>query len=171
VTAKEAFLDKLSAAAALKSSSIQEIPMVAKLSQLLMLSAFLAGCTAGVDVNRESLAKCPKLYSGFDVTLDWEVQRTETATVIARLVKNCRYVGMDGIEVWVTLLDGSGQAGARGVGYVIPHLVRQGEIVPFALLPPALAPGTPVRFTYRYQGNEGGGVNWMQSFRETLPAG
>lgn len=111
-------------------------------------------------------------YSQFDLTLAWEVKTAGNETVVEGVVTNNRYAFMDGIEVWIAVLDGSGKATARSVCYVMPHQVRQNESVPFAVnLPLHVEPGAVLKFTYKYQGTDGGegGVNWVQSFEWTMP--
>jgi hypothetical protein len=85
---------------------------------------------------------------------------------------------MDNVEIWVAALDAKGKPIARSVSYVIPHMLQQGEVTPFTVrLPVAVAPGSKLRFTYKYTGveaasSEGGGDigDWMQTFYTVVSA-
>jgi hypothetical protein len=138
-----------------------------------LLTAFRGGRTAHSEVNRDRLAGFPQHYSQFDMALAWEVTTAGKETVVDGVVKNLRYAVMDGIEVWIAVIDAAGKAGVRSVCYVIPRQIKLDEVAPFCVkLPVLVEAGTLLQFTYKYQGTDGGegGVNWMQSFESAVPA-
>lgn len=93
-------------------------------------------------------------------------------TVVEGVAKNLRYAYMEGIEIWVTAVDAAGKTRARNVCFVIPSQGKQDGIFPFDIkLPIPLEPGMVLKFTYKYNGSDGGdgGVNWMQSFEWAVP--
>lgn len=139
---------------------------------LFLLTIFKSVSATPIDVNREKLAGLPQHYSQFDMTLAWEVKAAGQETIVEGVLKNLRYAFMEGIEIWIAVVDAAGKAGARSVCYVIPNRLRQDEVAPFCLkLPILVEAGTRLQFTYKYQGSDGGegGVNWMQSFESAVP--
>ncbi|WP_224960777.1 hypothetical protein [Geomonas subterranea] len=102
----------------------------------------------------------------------WEVKQAGMETVVEGVAKNLRYAFMEGIEIWVAAVDAAGKTRGRNVCFVIPRQVRQDEIFPFSVkLPIPVESGMQLKFTYKYNGSDGGdgGVNWMQSFDWTVP--
>lgn len=139
---------------------------------LFLLTIFCSGCTTHSDVNSERLKSLPYHYSQFDMALAWEVKQAGMETVVDGVAKNLRYAYMEGIEIWVTAVDAAGKTRARNVCFVIPHQIKQDGIFPFDIkLPIPLEPGMVLKFTYKYNGSDGGdgGVNWMQSFEWAAP--
>lgn len=114
----------------------------------------------------------PYRYSQFDMNLAWEVRYEAGASVVEGVGKNVRYAFMEGIEIWIAVVDTAGKAGARKACFVIPRQVKQDQTFPFSVkLPVRLEQGAMLKFTYKYNGSDGGdgGVNWMQSFDWTVP--
>lgn len=142
----------------------------------LLLSA---GCATYQDSSRQRMQALPQHYSQFDLVLGWQTRVVGGKTVVDGVVKNVRYAQMYDLEIWVAVLDQAGKVKARSVSYVIPRKLDLDESADFSLkLPVAAAPGTRLRFTYRYRGSEGGegvgsglerGTNWMQSFEAIVP--
>lgn len=149
---------------------------VAILAITLLLSA---GCATYHDTGRQKLQALPQHYSQFDLVMGWETRVAGGKTVVDGVVKNVRYAEMYDLEIWVAVLDQAGKVKARSVSYVIPRKLDLDQTAEFSLkLPVAAAPGTRLRFTYRYRGSEGGeglggglerGTNWMQSFEAVVP--
>ncbi|WP_239026958.1 hypothetical protein [Geomonas oryzisoli] len=101
------------------------------------------------------------------MALAWEIKQAGMEAVVEGVGKNLRYAFMEGIEIWIAAVDAAGKTTARNVCFVIPRQVKQDEIFPFSVkLPIAVEPGMLLKFTYKYNGSDGGdgGVDWMQSF-------
>jgi hypothetical protein len=149
---------------------------VAILAIALLLSV---GCATYQGTGRQRLQTLPQHYSQFDLVMGWETRVVGGKTVVDGVVKNVRYAEMYDLEIWVAVLDQAGKVKARSVSYVIPRKLDLDQSADFSLkLPVAAAPGTRLRFTYRYRGSEGGeglggglerGTNWMQSFEAVVP--
>jgi hypothetical protein len=149
---------------------------VAILAIALLLSV---GCATYQDTGRQRLQALPQHYSQFDLVMGWETRVVGGKTVVDGVLKNVRYAEMYDLEIWVAVLDQAGKVKARSVSYVIPRKLDLDQSADFSLkLPVAAAPGTRLRFTYRYRGSEGGeglggglerGTNWMQSFEAVIP--
>jgi hypothetical protein len=151
------------------------------MKQLAMLACtilLLGGCATYQGTTR-SLDALSQRYAQFDLLVGWDVKAVDGSTVISGVVKNVRYLYMEDLEIWVEALDPAGKVTARAVSFVIPHQLPQDQSAEFALkLPVAVAPGSKLRFTYKYLGNDGagsdggggGGVNWWQSFEAVVPA-
>lgn len=148
------------------------------LPALLLLILSLAGCAtthSTYNTNRERLVSLPMHYTQFDALLSWEVVSSGNETLIDGEFKNVRWDYMYDLEVWVAALDPAGKTMARSVSY-LPHVLYRDEIAPFTMkLPSVLAPGTKLRFTYKYAASEGGDdegggrLSWMQSFDAEMP--
>jgi len=110
-------------------------------------------------------------YSNFDVKMSWEIYTIDRKTVIDGVIQNIRYAMMEGIEIWVALLDSNGKTLNRAVDLVMPGRLDMGETAEFRVLFPIVVPhGTKLVFTYKYAGNDGGdGMKWMQSFDSYAP--
>jgi hypothetical protein len=154
---------------------------MAKRIAVFALAALLtAGCATYHDTSRERLQALPQHYSQFDLVMGWETKLVNGKTVVDGVVKNVRYAAMYDLEIWVAVLDPRGKEKSRSVSYLIPRQLNLDESADFSVkLPVAVAPGTRLRFTYRYRGSEGGegigsglerGTNWMQSFEAVVPA-
>ncbi|UPU34781.1 hypothetical protein M1B72_15165 [Geomonas paludis] len=136
------------------------------------LTTIFSGSAAHSDVNSERLKSLPYQYAQFDMALAWEIKQAGMETVVEGVGKNLRYAFMEGIEIWIAAVDAAGQTRARNVCFVIPRQVRMDEIFPFSVkLPIPVESGMLLKFTYKYNGSDGGdgGVDWMQSFEWTLP--
>ncbi|OGU06099.1 MAG: hypothetical protein A2075_05890 [Geobacteraceae bacterium GWC2_58_44] len=150
--------------------------MMRYLGALLLLAVSLGGCAAYPDVNRERLESLPQRYVKFDAALAWEIRDEWPGMVIDGMIQNRRFAYMEGVEVWVAVLDAAGKRTARSMGFVIPHQLQNEEIAPFTVkLPVEAVPGTRLRFTYKYKamdaGSDGGGGGpWMQSFDAKVPS-
>lgn len=139
---------------------------------VFLLAIFCGGCTTQSDVNGERMNNLPYRYSQFDMNLAWEIKQEAGETVVDGVGKNVRYAFMEGIEIWITVVDAAGKAGARKACFVIPRQVKQDQTFPFSVqLPVRLEQGMMLKFTYKYNGSDGGdgGVNWVQSFDWTMP--
>jgi hypothetical protein len=124
---------------------------------ILVCAFLLGGCASVPDVKQQRLQSLPQHYSQFDVEIAWQAKSVGGQSLIEGELKSIRYQYMDNIEVWVEVLDAVGKPVARSVSYIIPHEVKQGEIEPFSVkLPVAVPPGTRLRFTYKYDGTDGG---------------
>lgn len=144
-----------------------------------LMAALLGACTTYRDTSRQKLETLPQRYSQFDLMLAWQTTVVGGNTFVEGAVKNQRYAYMYGLEIWVAVLDTAGKVVARSVSFVIPSQLGMDETAEFSLkLPVAAAPGTRLRFTYKYFGSDGGdrhgsgegGMNWMQSFDTVVPA-
>lgn len=139
----------------------------------LLLAIFSSSSTANSDASREGFGNLPYRHSEFDMALGWEIKLVGGETRVEGALKNLRYAFMEGIEVWVTVVDAAGSTKARSVCYVIPRQVKQDDIAPFTVkLPAVVEPGMLLKFSYKYDGSDGGegGVNWMQDFDWIMPA-
>ncbi|WP_224983001.1 hypothetical protein [Geomonas agri] len=139
---------------------------------LILLTIFGSSCTTSSDVDSERLKSLPYRYSQFDMALAWEIKLAGMETVVEGVGKNLRYAFMEGIEIWIAAVDAAGTTRARKVCFVIPRQVRQDGTFPFSVkLPVPLEPGMLLKFTYKYNGSDGGdgGVDWMQSFEWSVP--
>ena len=143
---------------------------------MLLVAAVLAGCASYSSGDRERMGSLPQHYSQFDLKMAWEVNPTENGTLVTGEVQNLRYAFMEGIEVWVAVVEASGKLGKSSVSYIIPTRLNQDEIAPFSVtLPVRVEPGTRLRFTYKYRGSDGGDSDgggagdWMQSFEAVVP--
>lgn len=150
--------------------------MIRFLSAAAVLIVSLAGCASYPDVNRQRLENMPQRYVQFDAVIGWEVRSTTPETVIDGEFKNIRYPYMTDVEVWVAVLDRAGKATERSASFVLPRMLQMNQTAPFTLkLKTPVAPGTKLRFTYKYSlqegSSEGGGDvgNWMQSFVTEVP--
>jgi hypothetical protein len=151
---------------------------------LATIAALLGACSTYRDTRRDRLQALPQRYSQFDVVMAWETRVVGDKTLVEGVVKNVRYPSMYDLEIWVALLDPAGKVTARAVSFVIPDQLRQDDIAEFTVkLPVPVAPGTRLRFTYKYRGSEGGDhaggllrgdfestFNWMQTFDAVVPA-
>jgi hypothetical protein len=157
----------------------KETDMVRLVALLVTLTALLSSCSTYPDTSRERFASLPQHYSQFDLKLAWEVRDLGGSTVVDGIVRNTRYAYMYDLEIWVAVLDNVGRVVARSVDYIVPQQLNEGYAAPFSVkLPIPAPPGTRLRFTYMYRGNEGGdgggfgigGIPWMQSFEIVVPA-
>lgn len=150
---------------------------------VILMALLLGACatTPAADTSLMRMASLPQHYTQFDLQLAWETKAVGGHTVVEGVVRNVRWTYLYDLEIWVAALDGNGKVATRSVSYVIPRQLNLDERAPFAVrLPIALAPGTPLRFTYRYRGSDGGGgdgdrrgdggTTWSQSFESTVPA-
>lgn len=136
------------------------------------LLVFMGGCTTYQDNYQERFNLLPHHFSRFDLKMAWDTKLTDTGTSIDGVVKNVRYFEMSGVEVWVSVVDGTGNTIGRSVSFIIPHTLRENETAPFSLAIPARAiPGTKLLFIYRYRVHEDhdNGQFWMQSFEVPAP--
>ena len=143
---------------------------------VLLVAAILTGCASYASVDNERMGSLPQHYSQFDLKMAWEVNLTENGTLVTGEVQNLRYAFMEGIEIWVAVVEASGKVGKSSVSFIIPSRLDQDEIAPFSVkLPVRVAPGTRLRFTYKYRGSDGGDSDgggagdWMQSFEAVVP--
>jgi len=142
---------------------------------LVMMSALLGACATYPDIDQQRLETLPQRYSQFDLTLAWETRVAEGKTIIDGVVKNVRYHLMHDLEVWVSVLDPAGKVVEQSMTFIIPLQLGMDETAPFTVkLPYAVAPGTRLRFTYKYRGDDGGdgftSGQWIQSFDALVPA-
>jgi hypothetical protein len=146
------------------------------LISLILALLLLAGCAAYQDSTRQRFELLSQQYSQFDVKIAWETRVAEGKTVVDGIVKNVRYAYMYDLEIWVATLDKKGEPVAREVAYVIPRQIKLDSSTHFTVkLPVAAAPGSKLRFTYRYRGSDGGegfnsnsGLNWTHSFETVV---
>jgi hypothetical protein len=139
----------------------------------LFLMKIFCSDRATHDLNRERLTNLPHHYSQFDVALAWEIKEAGSETVVEGVLKNLRYALMDGIEVWIAVVNAAGETIARSVCFIVPRQVMLDEVVPFSVkLPVLVEPSMLLKFTYKYDGSDGGegGGKWMQSFEWTVPS-
>ena len=143
----------------------------------LLAAIILAGCATYPNIDRERLESFPQHYSQFDLKMAWGVKPVGNESFVDGLVQNIRYTYMEGVEVWVAVVEASGKSGKPSVSYIIPNQLKQDEIAPFSvILPVRVEPGTRLLFTYKYRGNDDGGSdgggsgNWMQSFETVVPS-
>ncbi|OGU07797.1 MAG: hypothetical protein A2075_19320 [Geobacteraceae bacterium GWC2_58_44] len=148
---------------------------------LALMVVFIGGCSTYPDISRQRLETLPQRYSQFDLVLAWETKVVGDQTLVEGAAKNVRYAYMYDLEIWVAVMDAAGKVVARSMTFVIPSQLSMDEITEFGLkLPVAVAPGTRLRFTYKYRSNDGGdgdlfggglhsGMNWMQSFDAVVP--
>lgn len=159
--------------------------MLRRVLLMAMMTVLLGACSNYRDTSRQKLDTLPQRYSQFDLQMAWETKVAGDQTVIGGVVKNVRYAYMHDLEIWVAVLDAAGKVVTRSVGFVIPFQLRMDETAEFEVkLPIVVAPGTKLRFTYRYRGGDGGndggggilfggaldsGMYWMQSFEAVVP--
>ena len=147
--------------------------MLMRLFVTMIVSLLLAGFMSLSDQLKARMEQMPKHYSHFDVKMGWAVASRDNATTIDGIIKNIRYASMNGIEIWVAILDANGKVSARSVDYVIPNRVARDDVAQFAIKLPVAAPaGSKLLFTYKYVGDDGGGsdndaIAWMQTFEST----
>lgn len=149
---------------------------------VILMALVLGACATppAADTSLVRMASLPQHYTQFDLQLAWETKAVGGHTVVEGVARNVRWAYLYGLEIWVAALDANGKVAARSVSYVIPRQLNLDERAPFTVrLPAALAPGTPLRFTYQYRGSDGcgdddrrgdGGTSWSQSFESTVPA-
>ena len=139
---------------------------------LAAIMIIISGCATVVNINQERFNTLPQHYSQFDLKIAWQTKTTDSGINIDGLVKNVRYFEMNDVEVWVSVLDGSGKTLGRSTSFFIPSSLRENEIASFNLSVPVRAnAGTKLQFTYRYiapEENDGSGY-WMQSFEVAGP--
>jgi len=140
---------------------------------LVLAVVLLAGCATSPDAGgRYQMAQYPLHYRQFDVDIAYQIGNVGSQTLVDGMLRSLRYQYMEDAEVWVAVLGPSGKAEARSVSY-LPHEVRQGEVASFSVrLPVQVAPGSTLRFTYKYRGSDGGdnkGEERMQSFEAVVP--
>jgi hypothetical protein len=139
---------------------------------LTMILLLAGGCAAYRNDNLSRMLTLPQHYAQFDIKLAWEVKAVEGSTVIDGAVKNIRYYEMDELEIWVSSLDAEGKEVHRAADFV--YSLKENEVAQFTLKIPPVAPGSRLRFMYRYIGHEGGGdsggaQSWRQSFESEVP--
>ena len=148
--------------------------MLNKVCILLIATLVLTGFTSLSDQLKERMEQMPHHYSQFDVNVGWAATSGNSATTINGIIKNVRYIRMDDLEVWVSLVDAKGNLVARSVDYIIPSKLDRDDVATFTIILPAAAPAdAKLIFTYKYVGNDGGGddggaTKWMQSFESRL---
>ena len=153
--------------------------MLRRIFMLAMTALLLTACAGYPDTRRQRLETLPQHHSQFDLELAWETRIAGGNTVVEGVAQNVRWAFMYDLEIWVAVLDPAGKEAARSVSFVIPRKINLDEIAEFEVkLPIAVAPGTKLRFTYKYRGSEGGfdgllgargAVDWMQSFDAVAP--
>lgn len=139
---------------------------------LFLLTIFCSSCTAYTDGDRERFENLPHRYAQFDMTVAWEIKQVGKETHVEGVVKNVRYAYMEGIEVWIAVVDAAGKTRARSSDFIIPRQLKQDEVAPFRVkLPIIVEPGMRLKFTYKYDGSDGGegGLKWMQTFDWVVP--
>ena len=133
---------------------------------------------------RLRLENMPQKYQQFDLVLGWDARGVGNQTVIEGVVKNVRYGHMYDLEIWVYVLDADGKVASHAMTFVIPSQLTMDETTEFEIkVPMEVAPGTKLRFTYKYKSDDGGGsddnffgigtirgFDWMQSFDAVMPA-
>jgi hypothetical protein len=135
----------------------------------------LAGFSSISDKLKDEMVNLPQHYTQFDVKLGWEIKAGTNSTTVEGIIQNIRYARMENIEIWVSALDGSGKQIGRATSYVIPLQLDMNDLTSFSLkLPVATTAGTKLVFTYKYVASDGGsddggGINWMQSFEAVVP--
>lgn len=152
--------------------------MVGRMAKLVLLTVLVGACAAYPSRARQRLETLPQRYSQFDMVMAWETKNEGAHTVVDGVVKNVRYFVMNGVEVWVAVLDDSGKVASRSVSFIIPTQLYQDQSAEFSVkLPVRVEPGTRLRFTYKYKADEGGDngrgpgiTDWMQSFETVVPA-
>lgn len=147
----------------------------------LALMAVVLGACAAYQPSRLQMESLPQHYSQFDLKLGWDIRVVDNRTVIEGVAQNVRFAYMYDLEIWVAVLDPAGRVASRSMTFVIPSQLRMDESTEFAVkLPVAVQPGTKLRFTYKYRGDDGGdfgfggglqrGTDWIQSFEVVVPA-
>ncbi len=138
----------------------------------IIILVFLNGCATNRNDHVARLQTLPQQYSQFDTKLAWEIKSTASSTVIEGVIQNIRYYEMDDLEIWVSALDSTGKEMHRTANFV--YTLKENEVAPFTLKIPPVAPGTRLRFMYKYVGHDGGGdsgdaLAWRQSFESEVP--
>ena len=135
----------------------------------------LAGFSSISDKLKEEMVNLPQHYTQFDVKLGWEVTAGTDSTTVEGIVQNVRYARMENIEIWVSAFDSSGKQIGRAPSFIIPSQLDMSDLASFSMkLPVATTPGAKLVFTYKYVASDGGsddggGINWMQSFESVVP--
>ena len=151
---------------------------MSRLLYVLVVLMSLGGCASFHGGAQQRMDTFPEHYVQFDAALSWQVRRFGPDLVIDGLFKNLRYDNMNNVEVWVAVIDPAGKTTARSVGLLLPSAIPLNGTAPFTVtLSTKPAPGSKLRFSYRYAalsgaGPEGGGDTgfWMQSFDANIPA-
>ena len=94
------------------------------------MTGFFSGWGSSSDGLRERFGTLPERYTQYDLVLAWETKSLGSGTVIDGVVKNVRYAYLDGLEVWVEVLDASGKAAVRASCFIIPNRLRQDQMAP-----------------------------------------
>ncbi|MEI6306520.1 MAG: hypothetical protein WCP33_06840 [Deltaproteobacteria bacterium] len=95
----------------------------------------------------------PQKYSQYDFKLAWDQKVTDNEIIIDGLIWNVRWFYAEGVEVWVSLIDPTGQMQSREVDLIIPHILGVQEKAHFSIKIKAKPqPGSKLLFTYRYYG-------------------
>jgi hypothetical protein len=148
-----------------------ESAMLKKLLVSMIAIAVMVGFTSVTDQLKVQMDQMSQHYSKFDVKIGWTVTTGNNETTINGIIQNIRYNTMEGIEVWVSVLDTNGKVSVRSADYVIPNRLVKDDVAPFTIkLPIVATTNTKLLFTYKYIGSDGGtdgSVNWMQSFEST----
>ena len=140
---------------------------------IIAVMIVFSGCATLVDVSQERFNALPQHYSQFDMKMAWNTKTTDAGTVINGMVKNVRYLDMVDVEVWVSLLDGSGKTLGRASTFILPISLKKYDTAAFSLtLPVKAVEGTKLQFTYRYRAPDDLDDSgfWMQSFEIAEPA-
>ena len=151
--------------------------MLRKLSVCGLLLFILCGFTPVADQLKDQLKNMPQQYAQFDLKVGWAVTSEKDTTLITGVIQNVRYAFMENVEIWVAVRDSQGTVIARAVDYVAPGRLDRDQLAAFAVkLPKSGVESATLQFTYKYTGSDGGGddggaINWMQSFDAPLPAG
>jgi len=139
----------------------------------VLLAVILGGCaTIPPDtLRREKFEKLSQKYTQYDFKLAWDNKITDNCIIVEGVVWNLRWAHAQGLEIWIALLDPSGNVLAKEVDLIRPDPLNIGETAEFRVrLPFKPMPGSKLLFTYRYGAVEDveGSTNWMQSFESKL---
>lgn len=92
-------------------------------------------------------------YSGRDVTIAWNVQKTPSSVTVQGQLKNSFYYVLDDVELRANVYDASGRQLGKEAVFYVPGQLNLDETAAFALalqLPPSAVPKR-VRVLYKYR--------------------
>ncbi len=141
---------------------------VTKVAALLATVLTLTVCGSAYATGTGPAAEFPFRHSGFDFKVAWKTSSSDQGVAIDGLLKNVRYPSVEGVDLYVKLVDKENRILAREATFPIPQRIGEYDYSPFRLMlaKGSISNGAVLQFLIRYHINEGGqgGDNWLSSF-------
>lgn len=138
---------------------------------ILATLLFMAGCGVQQNVKPTDITGYPHRYAAFDYKYAWKTTQTDHGVVIDGIMKNVRYPYIDSVQLTVFVLGKDGKTITRETTFPMPQQTREDDVCSYSLLLKNVKPvaGDQWEFHVHYTGseggNDGGGVDWINSFK------